>query len=628
MKRKLRAVIYNRCSTEEESQKDALAKQVQESRNCVRKQGWQLVDSYVEAKSGTTSEGRKEYQRLYRDLEEDRFDVIVIKSQDRLMRNTKDWYLFLDRMQKNRKRLYMYLEKKFYTPDDALITGIKAILAEEYSRELSKKINNAHQNRQKEGQSFVFTNHTYGLKKLPDKRVVIDEREAEMVRMIFELSANGYGTYSSARLLFQNGWRNHNGNRISPATIRNIVRNPIYRGTVIQNRQHYDFESRQLIWNPPSEWIIHEDAVPAIVEKELFERANRGLDERKVRSAKKQRSVEQERDEASELCRHSGGKYPLSGKLFCGLCGAPYYRTLRSRSDGKVAEWKCSRYLQNGRKTAGRAHGYDGQRADCENGCDNVHLSEKKLLSRLKALCGEGQTAQEEQKLTEELSDILGRAMDGSRETKRQEELRLSRERAIRQKEVLLEKLLEHVISDADYMRKNEELEEKIRSVEMQLEAIGKAVSGTAGIKGRLESIQRSVKEEILKRAMLEESTERIQRIEVFPEYMKIYRKGGRIPEAGKRSGLSGKEESGGGVVTIPQTCSSSRRQEMEEEKEKILSILGETPKAAAKEVAARMGVSVSLVRRRIKALEEEKRLCYSGLNGRGQWLLAEEKRK
>ena len=119
---KLRAVIYNRCSTEEEAQKDALAKQVQESRNCVEEQGWQLVDTYVEAKSGTTVKGRSEYNRLYHDLERDKFDIIVIKSQDRLMRNTKDWYLFLDRMQRNRKQLYIYLEHKFYTPDDALLT--------------------------------------------------------------------------------------------------------------------------------------------------------------------------------------------------------------------------------------------------------------------------------------------------------------------------------------------------------------------------------------------------------------------------------------------------------------------------------------------------------------------------
>ena len=224
-----RAVTYNRCSTEEESQKDALVKQVQESQNCVYEQGWKLMDTYVEAKSGTTVKGRSEYNRLYRDLELDKFDIIVIKSQDRLMRNTKDWYLFLDRMQKNRKKLYMYLEGKFYTPDDALITGIKAILAEEYSRELSKKINNAHKNRQKEGKSFVFTNQMYGLKKLPDKTIVIDEREAEMIRMIFRLSANGYGTHTSAEILYKNGYTNRNGKMLTPSLIRNIIRNPIYK---------------------------------------------------------------------------------------------------------------------------------------------------------------------------------------------------------------------------------------------------------------------------------------------------------------------------------------------------------------------------------------------------------------
>ena len=126
----LRAVIYARCSTEEESQIDALKKQVEEAKACVQDNGWILLDSYVESRSGTTTKGRTEYNRLYEDLLCDKFDIIVIKSQDRLMRNTKDWYLFVDRMSTEQKRLYMYIERKFYTPDDALITGIKAILAE------------------------------------------------------------------------------------------------------------------------------------------------------------------------------------------------------------------------------------------------------------------------------------------------------------------------------------------------------------------------------------------------------------------------------------------------------------------------------------------------------------------
>ena len=134
----LRAAIYCRCSTEEESQVDALKKQVKESEGCVRAQGWYLTERYVESKSGTTTKGRDEYNRLFDDMLEDKFDVIVIKSQDRLMRNAKDWYVFLERLASQKKKLFMYIEQKFYTTDEALLTGIKAILAEEYSRELSK----------------------------------------------------------------------------------------------------------------------------------------------------------------------------------------------------------------------------------------------------------------------------------------------------------------------------------------------------------------------------------------------------------------------------------------------------------------------------------------------------------
>ena len=170
----LRAVIYARCSTEEESQKDALKKQVEEGKNCIHDNGWTLAGVYVESRSGTTTKGRSEYNRLCEDLASDRFDIIVIKSQDRLMRNTKDWYLFVDRLLTEQKKLYIYIERKFYTTDDALITGIKAILAEEYSRELSKKINNAHRNRQKHNGSVVLTSNTYGYQKMPDKSVAIE----------------------------------------------------------------------------------------------------------------------------------------------------------------------------------------------------------------------------------------------------------------------------------------------------------------------------------------------------------------------------------------------------------------------------------------------------------------------
>lgn len=626
---KLRAVIYNRCSTEEESQKDALLKQVQESKDCVREQGWELADVYVEAKSGTTRKGRKEYNRLYRDLEGDKFDVIVIKSQDRLMRNTKDWYLFLERMQKNRKRLYMYLEHKFYTPDDALVTGIKAILAEEYSRELSKKINNAHRNRQKEGRNFVLTNQAYGFRKLPDKSVAVDEREAEMIRMIFRLSASGYGTHCSAEILYQNGYRNRNGKMLGPSGIRNIIRNPIYKGTVIQNRKHYDFESRQVFKNPQSEWIIHENAVPAIVDGDLFEKANQGLDRRR-----------QEGNRGATYRKGSSpGKYSLSGKLFCGLCGSPFYRTVSRKKDGQEIKWKCCNYLHNGRKDPRRRREQRRKAVKQEDagyiagysiGCDNVHLDEKKLYGVLEQFARErchGLEMQRAGRVRKALA-VLGKALGNGHAAVRKGELETTLEKVTGQKERLLEKLLENVISDEEFKAKNQDLQNRIEYIQGQLKELEGDVLPNAALERRIESIRVKLEGGIVEEAEIADMVGGIRKIEVFPDCLEIFFES--FPNSLALVGLAGEgissaAGSGAGKLTavrIPQACAASHRAVIEEEKKAVLELMGRKPKITAREIAGEMGVNLSLVHRRIRELKAEGKIRYSSPNGRGEWLV------
>ena len=60
-----RAVIYCRCSTEEECQKDALIRQAAEARECVCRLNWSLEDEYIESRSGTSTRGQEQYQRLF-----------------------------------------------------------------------------------------------------------------------------------------------------------------------------------------------------------------------------------------------------------------------------------------------------------------------------------------------------------------------------------------------------------------------------------------------------------------------------------------------------------------------------------------------------------------------------------
>lgn len=363
----MRAVTYCRCSTEEESQRDALIRQAAEARECIRRLNWFLVGEYIESRSGTSTQGRAQYQRLFADLSTDKFEVVVIKSQDRLMRNTRDWYIFADQLVNCGKKLYFYLENRFYSRDDALITGIKAILAEEYSRELSKKINNAHKNRQKTGSALMLTSNTYGYRKKPDKTLEIIEEEAAVKRQMYQLCADGYGSRRIARILRNEGARKRNGSFFSDSDVRRMIRNPMNKGTVVMNRKHYDFDTRQVIKVSEENQYVYENRIPAIVSSSLWEKANQEIDRRC--SCKNTSNC--------SFCGKNPGKYPLSGKLICGSCGAPFYRTVRSNKKGKVYEWKCKTYLEEGRK-----------KADRDGGCDNIHLKEEFLYHWLEDLEG------------------------------------------------------------------------------------------------------------------------------------------------------------------------------------------------------------------------------------------------
>lgn len=156
------------------------------------------------------------------DIYTDKFDVIVVKDQSRLQRNTLDWYIFLNAVLQNNKKIFFYLENRFFSPDDKFLYGIKAMMAEEYSRDLSKKSRNAVKRRQMSGKTII-TNRTWGYTNTAGI-IGIDEKEAPIVETIFQLFSQGYGGRIVARMLRDMGVRNRNGKTLSENTIREIVK--------------------------------------------------------------------------------------------------------------------------------------------------------------------------------------------------------------------------------------------------------------------------------------------------------------------------------------------------------------------------------------------------------------------
>lgn len=489
--KQMRAVIYARCSTEEESQREALKKQLEEAKECVGRKGWLLVDVYVESRSGTTVKGRREYRRMYEDMNRDIFDIIVIKSQDRLMRNVRDWYLFADRMVRENKRLYLYLEQKFYRTEDALITGIKAILAEEYSRELSKKMNNAHRNRQKKGKVPVLTGNTYGYRKMPDQSIEILEEEAAVKRRMYELCAAGYGGRAIARILYKEGIVSKSGKPFTDSSILRMIKNPLNKGTVVMNRRHFDFESKAVIPVPEEEQFVYENMVPSIVTEELWERANKAIGMRRT-------------TEKGEKRGRYRGRSPLTGKLFCGLCEEPYYRTVRIRKrDGKrIVQWRCKRYVASGRA-----------------GCQNMHLSEEDVFAALESIQGENEEKRKrlEEKAEEKMEKLLKKLFaaemeEGSRDRRAEQQER----KLERQEKRLLDKLLDGVISDQTYRKQQQEFLERREEIgkERQRQAVCDGKQGE-----RVNELMQTLRQErILNHAYAMALLGDMKKITVLPE--------------------------------------------------------------------------------------------------------------
>lgn len=508
----VRAVNYNRVSTDEEAQVNALESQILESLEAISRNDWVHIASYVdEGKTGTSTKRRNSYNKLLEDMEKNIFDIIVVKSIDRLMRNTKEWYYFVDKLVQNNKKLFFYLENKFYTPDDALITGIRAILAEEFSRDLSKKINNAHQNRQKNGSTVLITSNTWGYNKV-GKDVVINQEEAEVVRLIYTLCSQGYGSRSISKMLSNKGVKSRTGKEFPEVTIRRIIRNPLFKGTVVMNKRHMNFETKKTTYVEEDKWKIHEHIVPAIISDDLWEEANNRMDQRY--------KIEKTEEFKIKKTGRNIGNYELSSKIYCAECGNVYWRRYRkTKKENKIVEWSCSEYIKRGRKNKKAVQGQQKMKVVSDGGCDNIHIKNNDLKDVLYNVAKEIYFYRKDE-IIRNAMNILNEVFEEGRETQFLED---EKEKIMKKREVLLDGHLNGTISVELFIRKDKTLEKDYniccRKIEQQVVNSNMIFSKQE----RLRDIELEIQDISDKDLCIHKLLEHIERIEVFSNKFKLY---------------------------------------------------------------------------------------------------------
>lgn len=465
----LRLVDYSRVSTEEEKQLNALQIQQEENKEFIEKQeDWVLVDRYIdEGKSATTIKGRKDFGRLLADMEKDKFDVILIKIIDRGWRNSLDWKTFEKMLMVHKKQLFIRSRNAFYdfnNPTDYMATGFEAQFAEWSSLNQSIKMNGAHQTRMGKG-TIVTNGKLWGYNQIKgEAKLEINEKEAEIIRYIFTEYIKDKGFRTISNELNEMGVKSRNGQQFALTTLKRIIRQEKYKGTLICGKRHKNFWTKEYEAVPENEWIIHENAIPAIIPAEMWKKANDILDGKRMEAGI---------NDKRKIVGYFNGSYAYSSKIKCGKCQKPYYHSVYTTGkdkDKKLKTWECKGYREHGKKD--------------KDGCDNVRIFENEMDSIIKQAIfmfweNKDETIDEAISL---LDEVLSIGVDKNALNK----INAEKSRIENQKEKAFELYSEDIIGKMEFKARNDKCIQQLDSINKVLEEFNARQQVTIDKKERL----------------------------------------------------------------------------------------------------------------------------------------------
>ncbi len=454
--------LLSRLSREDDLQGDSESIQTQKAmlEQYASKNGFKNIIHYVDDGYSGTNFDRPDFQRLMNDIKLGKIGVIITKDLSRLGRDhITTGYLLENYFPKNRVRFIAInddVDTEKGIPD---FTPFKNIMNEWYAKDISKKIRSAYRTKALKGE-FTGAYAPYGYNKDPNNKhhLIIDEEEAEVVVMIFELASIGKSAFDISQILkkkeilkprakllkekhkyYKEMWNEHPYDW-SPTTIMAMVSNEEYLGHLICNRTcTSSFKSKKQIRNPKEKWIVHENTHEAIVSKELFDKANSLLHKIKKKPKKKERNM-------------------FSGLLQCADCGKAL--SLYS-SDKKWNSFCCVTYRSFG-KTYCTAHYiryevlYDYVLKDIRELINKVVSNKETLIKELLIRSDNNSKVSKDQK---EIRKLTKRAEELSHIIKRLYE------------DMVLGKINESLFNELsnEYQKEKEDLVSKISKIETKL---------------------------------------------------------------------------------------------------------------------------------------------------------------
>lgn len=256
---------------------DSIANQLSIIRNYIQSHN-DLRDADVVEFSDDGTSGidinRDALQELLSNVRQRKVDVIIVKDLSRLGRNYLDIY-------KLTESIFPFMGVRLIAVSDNydsncvhqsamdLSMAFKAVLNEYYVMESSEKVRNSCIERIRNGN--YLGKMPYGYLLSDEKKPVINEEQASIVRKMYQLYSNGSSLHSITKAINSEGVLSYHGKQWRAGTIRRILTNPAYIGMKISLTKIRNIKTKKVVLTDRSEWFVRKNAYPPIVDKELFD---------------------------------------------------------------------------------------------------------------------------------------------------------------------------------------------------------------------------------------------------------------------------------------------------------------------------------------------------------------------
>jgi DNA invertase Pin-like site-specific DNA recombinase len=332
--RRLRVAAYARVSSARDAMKHSLSAQVSHYSGLIQQHWeWEFAGVYADEPGMTgTKDKRPEFQRMLADCRAGLIDMIITKSVTRFARNTVTTLETVRALKA--LGVDVFFEKEnihSMSGDGELMLTILASYAQEES--LSASENQKWRVRKKFEAGRLTGCRMLGYR-LKDGVLTVVPEEAELVKQIFTDYLSGMGvTAIMKKLRLQGVTIGKNG-------ISGVLRNEKYQGDMLLQKSFVaDHISKRKVKNDGQlpQYLVTDSHQP-IISKDMFAAVQAEI----VRRAGNYKSTP------------PGTRYPLTGIVICGICGAPYKR--KHAAAGTKYEkivWICPTFDTLGKDTCG-----------------------------------------------------------------------------------------------------------------------------------------------------------------------------------------------------------------------------------------------------------------------------------